>query len=196
MCERGGRNLTMGTTEAEAVLDVERVFEEHRAMVFRAAYRVTGNASDAEDVLQTVFLRLVRRAGEGEAVDHISSYLHRAAVNAALDLLRSRQTAAAVPLEELPLPSASPAPDRALASGEIRRWLRETVSRLSPRAAEIVALRFYEGKDNAEIARILGTTEGTVAVTLSRARDRIEKEYAIFTGGSHVSRRQRSGSGF
>lgn len=176
--------------ESEAALDVERIFEEHHAMVFRAAYRVTGNLSDAEDVLQTVFLRLVRRTAGAERVDHIGSYLHRAAVNGALDLVRSRQSDAAVPLEDLPLASSTPAPDRILTSGEIRKWLRATVARLSPRAAEIFALRFFEGKDNTEIARLLGTTEGTVAVTLSRARDRVEKEYAIFTGGSHVSRRQ------
>lgn len=182
--------MTGIAAEAETALDVERIFEEHHAMVFRTAYRVTGNLSDAEDVLQTVFLRLVRRAGDTEPVDHIASYLHRAAVNAALDVVRSRQVDAEVPLEDQPLPSALPAPDRAAASGEIRQWLRATVARLSPRAAEMFALRFYEGKDNAEIARMTGTTEGTVAVTLSRARDRVEKEYAIFTGGSHVSRRQ------
>lgn len=157
-------------------------------MVFRAAYRVTGNTSDAEDVLQTVFLKLVRRTGEVEAVEHVASYLYRAAVNAALDLVRGRQAAGSVPLEDQPLASSLPSPDRQLASGEIRAWLRKTVARLSPRAAEIFALRFYEGKDNPEIARILGTTEGTVAVTLSRARDRIQKEYDVFTGGSHVAR--------
>ena len=42
-------------------LGLEQVFLQHRELVFRAAYRVTGNASDAEDVLQTVFLRLVRQ---------------------------------------------------------------------------------------------------------------------------------------
>lgn len=158
-------------------------------MVFRVAYRITGNTSDAEDVLQTVFLRLVRRTGDAEVVEHASSYLYRAAVNAALDLMRGRLAAGSVPLEDQPLASSLPAPDRELASGEIREWLRKTVARLSPRAAEIFALRFYEGKENPEIAGILGTTEGTVAVTLSRTRDRIQKEYDAFTGGSHVARK-------
>jgi RNA polymerase sigma-70 factor, ECF subfamily len=190
MYEKRGRNQMPGiAAEAETALDVERVFEEYHGMVFRAAFRITGNAGDAEDVLQTVFLRLVRRTGDAPAVEHLSGYLHRAAVNAALDLMRSRQAAQSVPLEDLPLPSSQPAPDRQFASGEIREWLRKTVARLSPRAAEMFALRFYEGKDNPEIARILGTSEGTVAVTLSRARDRIQKEYKAFAGGSHVSRR-------
>jgi DNA-directed RNA polymerase specialized sigma24 family protein len=45
------------------------------------------------------------------------------------------------------------------------------------------ALRFFEGKDNPEIAQLLNTTPGTVAVTLSRTRDRLEKEYRAFVGG-------------
>jgi RNA polymerase sigma-70 factor (ECF subfamily) len=174
----------------KSAIDAGSAFEAHHASVFRAAYRVTGNAGDAEDVLQTVFLRLLRRPAEAAMVENLAGYLRRAAVNAALDLKRSRQTAPAVPLEDVP-PAAdpSPAPDRVLASGEIREWLRGTVARLSPRAAEMFALRFYEGYENPEIARILGSTEGAVAVTLSRARDRIQKAFDAFLGGKHVPRK-------
>src|SRR5260370_21871366 len=77
------------------------MFERHHGAVFRAAYRITGNAMDAEDVLQTVFYRLLRRAGELDLTDSAASYLHRAAVNAALDLLRSRKRAGAVALDEV-----------------------------------------------------------------------------------------------
>ena len=63
-----------------------------------------------------------------------------------------------------------------------REWLRSAVARLSPQAAEIFSLRFFEGKDNGEIASIVGTTTGTVAVTLSRARDRMEKEFRAYQG--------------
>jgi RNA polymerase sigma-70 factor (ECF subfamily) len=166
--------------------EIERMFREHHALVFRAAYRITGNASDAEDVLQTVFLRLVRRDPQAEAVENVASYLHRAAVNSALDLMRSRQSARSIPLDDVaPQLTENPSlrPDRAASSSELRQWLRKTVARLSPMAAEIFSLRFFEGKDNGEIAQILGTTTGTVAVTLSRARDRIEKEFRSYQGG-------------
>ena len=56
------------------------------------------------------------------------------------------------------------------------------IAKLSPQAAEIFTLRFFEGKDNSEIAAIVGTTPGTVAVTLSRTRDRIEKEFRAYQG--------------
>ncbi|MGA2134723.1 MAG: sigma-70 family RNA polymerase sigma factor [Bryobacteraceae bacterium] len=166
-------------------LDVDHIFREHHSTVFRAAYRVTGNASDAEDVLQTVFMRLLRRQPDAEAVGNMEGYLRRAAVNAALDLVRSRQSAPQVPLEDVAslLPEASSfAPDRLHRSAEIRGWLREAVSRLSPRAAEIFALRFFEGQDNPEIARTLGSTPASIAVTLSRTRDRIQEEFRSYMG--------------
>jgi RNA polymerase sigma-70 factor, ECF subfamily len=155
-------------------------------LVFRAAYRITGNADDAEDVLQTVFLRMLRRDTDAEPVGNMASFLHRAAVNAALDLVRSRQNIRNIPLDELEPVLAEPAyrsPERAQAAGEIREWLRGAVARLNPRIAEMFTLRFFEGKDNPEIARMLNTTPGTVAVTLSRTRDRLQKEFQAYLGG-------------
>jgi RNA polymerase sigma-70 factor (ECF subfamily) len=169
-----------------AVADLESIFRDHHAMVFRAAYRVTGSASDAEDVLQTVFLRMLKRDPDAQPVVSISSFLHRAAVNAAVDLVRSRQHISNIPLDEFEpvlAESSHRGPDRALVAGEIRDWLRVALARLNPRIAEMFALRFFEGKENPEIAELLNTTPGTVAVTLSRTRDRLEKEYRAFQGG-------------
>ena len=166
--------------------ELERIFRENHAMVFRAAYRVTGNADDAEDVLQTVFLRMLKRDPGADPVGNMASFLHRSAVNAALDLVRSRQNIRNIPLDELEPVLAEPAhrnPDRAQSSGEIREWLRGALARLNPRIAEMFMLRFFDGKENPEIARLLNTTPGTVAVTLSRTRDRLEKEYQAYQGG-------------
>ena len=166
--------------------EIERIFRDHHAMVFRAAYRITGNPSDAEDVLQTVFLRLVKRDPDAAPVGNMASFLHRAAVNAALDLVRSRQNIRNIPLDGLEPVLAEPAhrsPDRAHSAGEIRDWLRGAMARLNPRIAEMFTMRFFEGKDNPEIARLLNTTPGTVAVTISRTRERLQKEYQAYLGG-------------
>jgi RNA polymerase sigma-70 factor (ECF subfamily) len=166
--------------------DLEQIFRENHAMVFRAAYRVTGNATDAEDVLQTVFLRMLKRDAGAEPVGNMPSFLHRSAVNAALDLMRTRQNIRNIPLDELEpvlAESTHRDPERAHAGTEIREWLRIALARLNPRIAEMFALRFFEGKENPEIARMLNTTPGTVAVTLSRTRDRLEKEYRAYMGG-------------
>jgi RNA polymerase sigma-70 factor (ECF subfamily) len=167
--------------------DLERIFREHHALVFRAAYRITGNADDAEDVLQTVFLRMAKRDANAEPVGNIASFLHRAAVNAALDLMRSRQNVRNIPLDTLEPVLAEPAhrnPDRVQSSGEVREWLRGALSRLNPRIAEMFMLRFFDGKENPEIAKLMNTTPGTVAVTISRTRDRLEKEYQAYMGGA------------
>jgi RNA polymerase sigma-70 factor (ECF subfamily) len=66
------------------------VFAEHYRRVLLAAYRITGNMADAEDVAQTVFLRLASAQGP---VENAGSYLYRAALNGALDLLRRRKSA-------------------------------------------------------------------------------------------------------
>src|SRR3954463_16229039 len=71
------------------------LYERHYEAVFRAALRVTGNPADAEDVLQTVFLRVLASGGEVEDVDVPGAYFRRAAVNAAVDVLRRRELHAA-----------------------------------------------------------------------------------------------------
>jgi RNA polymerase sigma-70 factor (ECF subfamily) len=194
MVEGEDRNIVSAAAQieipgpAEAVVghtwSLEEVFREHHTMVFRSAYRITGNAADAEDVLQTVFMRLSRNRPADVA--SIASYLYRAAVNCALDMMRSRQTAGALSLEEVAGDLAVDpglSPEIARHSSELREWLRRTVARLSPRAAEMFALRFFEGKDNAEIAELMDSTEGTVAVTLHRARMRLLREFQLFAGG-------------
>lgn len=169
--------------------EIERIFREHHAMVFRAAWRITGNAADAEDVLQTVFLRLVRRRPDAGPMLDPGSYLRRAAVNAALDVVRLRQAARTDAVDEVGPLAANEAgsPARLLSGSEIRGWLRAAVARLSPQAAEIFALRFFEGKENPEIAAELGTTPGTVAVTLHRARQRLLEEFKEWMGGRSES---------
>jgi regulator of sirC expression with transglutaminase-like and TPR domain len=54
--------------------ELARAFEAYHALVFRTAYRITGNAADAEDVLQTIFLRLLRRP-ERDLIENEDSYL-------------------------------------------------------------------------------------------------------------------------
>jgi RNA polymerase sigma-70 factor (ECF subfamily) len=165
---------------------LERCWSEHSGRVYRTAYRVTGNATDAEDVLQTVFLRLSRRADDdGLNADAAGGYLHRSAVNAALDVVRSRQRAGWVPLEAAGEPADAGLgvdPERERLSADLRRQLRLALARLSPRAAEMFALRYFEGLGNSEIAALLDVSQGVVAVLLHRTRARLRKELAVLMG--------------
>src|SRR5947209_3400793 len=80
----------------EKVSNLESLFRQHSDRVFRTAHRVTGSAADAEDVLQTVFLRLARGTESPSVLDNPEGYFARAAINASLDLLRSRKRSRAV----------------------------------------------------------------------------------------------------
>jgi len=167
-----------------APVEWEQVFRANYQRIFRAAYRVTGCAADAEDVLQTVFLRVMRREDD-VSVDHLEGYLHRSAVNAALDLVRSRKLWHSVPLEDTaPLESHDPSsdPDRSHASREARAILRKAVAELPQQAAEIFTLRYFEGHDNIEIARMLHVSQTQVAVSLHRTRSRLQKEIRNLMG--------------
>jgi RNA polymerase sigma-70 factor (ECF subfamily) len=168
--------------------ELEQMFREHHGRVFRAAYRVTGNASDAEDVLQTVFLRLVRQGWSNTPVGHVESYLHRAAVNAALDVVRMRRDSQRIPLEDVePVLSgdARLEPGRRQSSRELGTLLRRAIARLSPRFAEMFVLRYIEGYDNPEIARMLGISAINVAVTLHRTRSQLQTELRSYLETGH-----------
>lgn len=148
--------------------------------MFRTAYRITGNAGDAEDALQTVFLRLLRRGRNADALDNAESYLRRAAINAALDVIRSRQADQTVSLSEEAtdgMPSAPAQPDVAL-----RQALARALAQLKPRPAEIFALRFIEGLSNREIAQTLGISQVLVAVIVHRTRQQLRKELRPYLG--------------
>lgn len=177
------------------VEEVEFLFRQHHDQIYRTAYRVTGSSADAEDVLQTVFLRLVKRdardSGGGGPIDlspSPGSYLHRAAVNASLDLIRSRTRSNLVPIEEVaPVleDSRSVNPEHERASRETQAHVREALGGLGTKAAEVVVLKYFEGHSNVEIARLLGTSQMVVGVMLHRARTRLRKELGKILEGSH-----------
>jgi RNA polymerase sigma-70 factor (ECF subfamily) len=153
---------------------LEQIFLAHKDLVFRAAYRITGNASDAEDVLQTVFLRLARQ-GDISVISNMSAYLHRSAVNAALDQLRRRKEAQTVSLDaEFQQPVAA---DNTARTAELRDWLRQALLRLNPRWAEMFVLRFVEDFSNGEIAGMMKTSPAVVAVILHRTRAQLKKDF-------------------
>jgi RNA polymerase sigma-70 factor (ECF subfamily) len=167
----------------DLTLGLEQIFLQHRELVFRSAYRVTGNASDAEDVLQTVFLRLVRQDKFPE-IGNLPGYLHRSAVNASLDLLRGKKETLTLPLDSEPSLPETTSTDHGPHSAEIRDWLRQALAKLNPRWAEMFVLRFIEDYSNREIAGIMKTSSAVVAVVLHRTRAHLKKDFKGSTRGN------------
>ena len=175
------RHQTLDPTE------VERLFREHHRTMLQAAWRVTGTLQDAEDVLQTVFLRLTDLGNRPDLSRSPAAYLQRAAINAALDVVRGRGSGRVVPLEDHAerVPGGPrDAADRDAHREELRRRLRAALARLSPKAAEIFALKHFEGRPNHEIARMLDMSNTAVGVTLHRARERLKELLSPADGGA------------
>ena len=165
--------------------DLERIFQQNSARVFGTAYRVTGSAQDAEDCLQTVFLRLLRRQDRLDLSPSPSSYLHRAAVNAALDLMRARSRSNSIPLDDMDVPpedGGEASPEQRQNDRELRRHLRQAILQLTPKRATIFTMRFLEDTPNREIAEAMNMTQAAVNVALHHARKQVKKEMASFVG--------------
>ena len=161
-------NVTAGVQQG-----FEDIFRDHYPTVYRTAYGVLGNAHDAEDVAQTIFLRLVHRHSSREVRKNPGAYLYRAAVNESLTLIRKRKRdilTGDVERFEAPAPVAV-----AESTEEIHKRLYEAVAELSRGAAEILILRYVHDKSDAAIAKLLGTSRGTIAVSLYRSRARLRK---------------------
>jgi RNA polymerase sigma-70 factor, ECF subfamily len=92
-------------------------------------------------------------------------------------LIRARQTEQNLPLFEHAARSGESPP------GEIRECLRRAFARLSPRSAEMFALRYFEDFTNQQIARALNVSQVLVAVTLHRTRQQLQKEIRSYLGG-------------
>jgi RNA polymerase sigma-70 factor (ECF subfamily) len=162
------------------------LYEEHGRLVLAAAFRVTGSRQDAEDVLQTVFLRLMRRWDHLELGEAAGAYLHRAAVNGSLDLLRSRARGGPLPLDDLAeelSDAGGVSAERLAQAGEVRRGLREALLEMSEKSARVFVLRYIEGLPNKDIANLLGMRRVAVAVMLHRTRKQLQSKLQQFLEG-------------
>lgn len=168
--------------------DIELLFQEHHDQIFRTAYRVTGSAADAEDVLQTVFLRLVRREEKLDLQPNPAGYLVRASINASLDVMRSRTRSKSIALDDVAtdqLESSFASPETEHQDREMRQLIQTAISKLGAKSAEMFVLRYYEGYGNREIAEMLGTSQMVVGVMLHRSRTRLRKEIGEYLEKHH-----------
>jgi len=146
------------------------LYERHYEAVFRTALRVTGRPADAEDVLQMVFVRLLSGTEHDEAARRPAAYFRRAAVNAAVDLLRRRAVRAETPYDDT-------APHAAVEPGLLlKEQLRRAIATLDREDATLFVLRFVEGLSNQELADMFQLEKNNVAVRLHRIRIRLQAE--------------------
>jgi RNA polymerase sigma factor (sigma-70 family) len=153
--------------------ELEKLFQEHYPMLYRTAYSLLDNGADAEDVPQTIFLRLLRRGMPPDMQRNPAGYLYRAAVNASISIIRSRKHESLTSeLERAEAPSGNFDTDSA---EDAHRRVAEALADLAPAAAQILILRYLHDYSDADIAKLLGTSRGAIAVRLVRLRARLKK---------------------
>jgi RNA polymerase sigma-70 factor (ECF subfamily) len=141
-----------------------RVFREHGQLVLDTAYRLTGSLSDAEDVLQDVFLGLPASLKRYEPRDAFEPWLRRVTVRVALMHLRRHRGRREIPFEAVPEPTA-PLPEASFAQEAIAR----AIAALPDGLRAVFVLREVEGYSHAEIAALLDIRVGTSQVRHHRA---------------------------
>jgi RNA polymerase sigma-70 factor (ECF subfamily) len=158
--------------------------ERHGRMVYGLAYRITAEAASAEDVVQETFMRAHRALHRFDGRAQFSTWLHRIATNAALDVTRHRRVRSEVAYEGDdaidPAPSADPGPDRVAESADLKRALDRAMKSLSPLERLAFVLRHHEGCGTAEIGDRLGLTGLAARQAVFRAVRKLRQALAPF----------------
>src|SRR5262249_2640169 len=147
--------------------EFDQLFREHYQLVYRTAFSVTRSEEDAEDVLQTIFLSLLRREFPPDLKKSPKAYFYRAAFNRSLDVVRARRRKVVSAETER---VEKPVSQEWEFAEEAERRLYEAIAQLHPTAVQMLMLRYVHKHSVAEIASLLGTTQSTVAVSLFRSR--------------------------
>ena len=165
----------------------DAAFEEfvstYEKKIYTLALRQIGNAQDAQDITQEVFLRVYRNIGSFRAESRLSTWVYQITMNACIDATRRRARRVEVtPMytdedgeEQTPieLPDESYAPEKMFEQTSLREQIKEGLEHLSEEHRRILVLRDINGLSYTEIAEVLNLSEGTVKSRLFRARDRM-----------------------
>jgi RNA polymerase sigma-70 factor, ECF subfamily len=151
--------------------------ERHSRAVFRLAHRMTGNASDAEDVVQETFLKAYRQLSRFESRANFGTWVHRIAVNCSIDLIRARPHREAghdaTDLEQFGASEAAepglPSPERLMLSAEVQGRISDAMTSLSKMERAAFVLRHFEGQSIDEISRALGLKTNATKHSIFRA---------------------------
>ncbi|MFN0157565.1 MAG: RNA polymerase sigma factor [Bacteroidota bacterium] len=163
------------------------IVEEYKMMVYRLALDMTGNADDADDISQDVFLRAYRSFASFRGEAKLNSWLYRITVNVCLDH-RSNKNAKRTELradmeseEHESLDKNEVAgPDSAAESRVIQGHISKALEVLTTRERSVFVLRHYNDMSLNEIAATLAVTVGTVKSTLFRAVEKLQKELSFY----------------
>jgi RNA polymerase sigma-70 factor (ECF subfamily) len=174
-----GRSVGQSECEAtDALPEIAGLATQHSALLFRVAFSVLRHASDAEDVVQETFLRVLKNQRTLGSIENPRIWLVRIAWNLALD--RKRRLRATPLIEEAEeilsnRPSHDSSAEITLGAAEGCARILRLIDKLPRREREVLRLSALEELDTPEIAAILKTTDSSVRSCLFRARQRLRE---------------------
>ncbi len=150
----------------------EALYRTHAKRIYSLAYRFAGNAAEAEDLLQEIFLQAYRKLGGFRRESALGTWLHRLAVNRCLDHVRSRAARQDAVTE--PLGPDHP-PDRAGTGPITHLDLERAIAQLPDACRMAFVLHDVEGYEHREVAKRLGIATGTSKSQVHKARLRLRR---------------------
>ncbi|MBC7854184.1 MAG: sigma-70 family RNA polymerase sigma factor [Pirellulaceae bacterium] len=180
-CRLSGK--TLHRWDKPQLTDWETLVRECTPMAFQTAWRILGHLQDTEDAVQEALVQAFRAHRRGE-IRNWGGFVRTAITSRALDRLRQRRTADALP-ENLASPG-NESPDRMAEMNELAQWLRSAVARLPARQAEVFSLHYFGELSHAEIAAELKITSEAVAMALHKARASIAAKQSQSTSTNSI----------
>ena len=171
--------------------------EQYRDNVYRLAYRMCGNAYDADEAAQEAFVAAWRALPNFRGDAKFSTWLYRLTTNAAIDVMRrEKRHKAAGDGEMVEVADDTDSPQETVERTEQQEAVQKALSTLSEEYREVLLLRYMEELDYAEIAEVLQLPSGTVKSRINRAKAALKtallKSGNIF-GGSSVIHTETNG---
>jgi RNA polymerase sigma-70 factor, ECF subfamily len=155
--------------------------KRHSRMLFRLAYRMTGNEADADDVVQEAFLRAYQKLAAFESRSDFGTWIYRITVHCALDRLQRRRVEEARRVSEttdaeedgVQIADLKPDPERLAMSAEIAALQEIAMKGLTPAERTAFVLRHVEDRSTEEIAEALNVTPNTAKQSVYRAVQKV-----------------------
>lgn len=171
--------------------------EQYRDNVYRLAYRMCGNAYDADEAAQEAFVAAWRALPNFRGDAKFSTWLYRLTTNAAIDVMRREKRHQTVgDGEMMELADDADSPQETVERTEQQEAVQKALATLSEEYREVLLLRYMEELDYAEIAEVLQLPSGTVKSRINRAKAALKaallKSGNIF-GGSSVIHTETNG---
>jgi RNA polymerase sigma-70 factor (ECF subfamily) len=159
------------------------LFERYHLALFDFLSRMTGDRTVAEDLVQDIFVRILKYRSAYRDGGRVETWLFRIARNARADYFRTRRPLESLSGEALERPEPSPGPMRRLEADRERALLTRALASLREDKRELIILARYHGMKHEQIAELLGIETGAVKVRIHRALRELRDIFLQLSGG-------------